>query len=480
MNDSATSKFSRQITALYQRVNYEKQSTANPRSFKLQTMLDLVQRLGNPHLAAPVIHVAGTKGKGSVSKMVGEILRHAGLKTGIYSSPHLEKINQRISINDQLISDEQFSAVLDQIQPAVDSLDAELAAGGERGLTFFEIATGCGFQHFANQNADAVVLEVGLGGRLDSTNVCQPEVCIITNISLDHTKQLGNTIAKIAAEKAGIIKPGVPIVSGALHPEAMEVIKSIANDRGAPLMQLERDMHVSREADGTFACEITLPHSLSNGAVTSPFRIAGLSSGMPGDHQRANAALAITACKIFSSANRNISHDHLRTGIGSATLPGRTEILSRSPFIMIDMAHNGASVDALARTFSTETDAASRNRFVVATTRDKDTAEIIEPLVATADELILTRYRDNPRGKSLDELSAAVENAIAKRRDLGQSVPVVQIHDNPSKAWQYLIDTFESNDAICIAGSAFLVAELRPTVKRWLENHSKQHGQKTT
>jgi len=151
MNDSATSKFARQLAELFQRVNYERQTTAGPRSFKLQTMHDLMHRLGHPHQAAPVIHVAGTKGKGSVSKMTGEILRHAGFKTGIYSSPHLEKINQRMSINDTLITDEQLSKVLDQIQPAVDSLDQEFAVRNERGLTFFEIITAAGIQHFANE-----------------------------------------------------------------------------------------------------------------------------------------------------------------------------------------------------------------------------------------------------------------------------------------------------------------------------------------
>jgi dihydrofolate synthase/folylpolyglutamate synthase len=465
MNELATSKLNRQLAELFQRVNYERQSTAGPRSFKLQTMHNLMQRLGNPHTAAPVIHVAGTKGKGSVSKMTGEILRLSGLKTGIYSSPHLEKINQRMSINDQLISDEQLSAVLEQMQPVVDSLDEEFAARNERGLTFFEIITSAGMQHFANEQVDAVVLEVGLGGRLDSTNVCQPAVCIITNISLDHTRQLGDTIAKIATEKAGIIKPGVPVVSGALHPEAIEVINAVAADRGSQLFQLDREMHVTRSDDGTFSC---------NGTTRKPFEVSGLSCGMPGDHQRANAALAIATCKIFADQGRTITDEHLRQGVASATLPGRTEILSRSPFIMMDMAHNGASVDALMQTFVAEVGVDSRNRFIVATTRDKDTAEIIEPLVATADELILTRYRENPRGKSLEELAEAVEASISHRRDLGQRIPRVEIRETPELSWQYLVDSLEHQDAICIAGSAFLVAELRPKVKQWLDAQTSQ------
>ncbi|QEG21536.1 bifunctional folylpolyglutamate synthase/dihydrofolate synthase [Mariniblastus fucicola] len=459
MNDSTSTRLARQLSELYQRVNYERQSTAGPRSFKLQTMHDLMHRLGHPHQFAPVIHVAGTKGKGSVSKMTGEILRHAGLRTGIYSSPHLERINQRIAVDDQLISDDQLSDVLDQIQPAIESLDEEFAARNERGLTFFEIITAAGFQHFANSKVDAVVLEVGLGGRLDSTNVCQPAVSVITNISLDHTKQLGDTIAKIATEKAGIIKPGVPVVSGALHPEAMEVIADVAADRGAHLFQLDRDMRTVRESHRTFRCE---------GSTREPFEVTELECKMPGDHQRANAALAITACKILVDQGWEISDDQIRSGIASAMLPGRTEILSREPFVMMDMAHNGASADALIQTLIAEVSPESRKRFLVATTRDKDTAEIIEPLVATADELILTRYQENPRGKPIVELSAAVEESISRRRDLGQRFPDVQICETPRLAWQYLLDSLEQKDAICVAGSAFLVAELRPDVMAWL------------
>lgn len=464
MSETNHDKLERQLDQLYQRVNYERQSTAGPRSFKLQTMHDLMHRLGHPHQSAPVIHVAGTKGKGSVSKMIGEILRHAGLKTGIYSSPHLERINQRIAINDELISDLQLSEVFDQIQPAIDALDAEFATRNERGLTFFEIITAAGFQHFANQNVDAVVLEVGLGGRLDSTNVCQPAVSIITNISLDHTKQLGDTIAEIAAEKAGIVKPGVPVVSGALHPDAISVITDVAADRGAHLFQLERDLHVSVDESGTFRC---------SGDTREPFEVLGLECTMPGDHQRANAALATTACKILVDQGWSISDDHIRAGIASATLPGRTEILSRTPFVMMDMAHNGASVDALMQTFNSEVSASARKRFIVATTREKETAEIVEPLVATADELILTRYQENPRGKPIDELAAAVEESISRRRDFGQRIPDVQIRETPNLAWQYLLGSLDAKDAVCITGSAFLIAELRPEVKNWLQGRDK-------
>jgi dihydrofolate synthase/folylpolyglutamate synthase len=460
MNQTDPHPLQRQMEELYQRVNYERQSSAGPRSFKLQTMHDLMHRLGHPHQACPVVHVTGTKGKGSVSKMIGEILRDANLKTGVYSSPHLETINQRISINDELISDDQFSAVLTQIQPAVEALDAEFAARNERGLTFFEIITAAGFQHFANENVDVVVLEVGLGGRLDSTNVCQPAVCVITNISLDHTKQLGDTIAEIAFEKAGIIKPGVPIVSGALHPDAIEVISKVAVERGAHLFQLDRDVSISDSNDGSFTC---------NGSTKESFAITNLKPRMPGDHQRANAALAVTAARILVDQGWAIDEDNIRIGISKAALPGRTEILSTSPFVLMDMAHNGASVEALIRTFNSQlNETTARKRFLLATTREKETAEIVNPIVSVADEIILTRYQNNPRGKPIDELSTAVQESISWRTKSNQSAPSVRTFTTPQEAWQYLADSIEEQDAVCIAGSAFLVAELRPTVQSWV------------
>ena len=283
-------------------------------------------------------------------------------------------------------------------------------------------------------------------------------------------KQLGNTIGEIAAEKAGIIKQGIPVVSGAVHPEAAEVIQTIATDREAPLFQLDREMRVSRNHDGTFGYQwLADPNPV---AKVNPCQIENLFCGMPGDHQMANAALAISACKLFAAGDdggqQTISDDHIRRGIASAALPGRTEILSRLPFIMIDMAHNGDSIGALVNTFQAQSASLTRERFLLATTREKNTAEIVDPLVAVADELILTRYQENPRGEAIEQLQAVVEQAIERRSELGLSVPTVVVRDTPENAWQYLADSIESQDAVCITGSAFLVAELRPVIKQWL------------
>ena len=460
MNSHDPNHFQQQLKALFDRVNYERQADVGPRSFKLATMLELMQLLGNPNLAAPMIHIAGTKGKGSTSRMIGEVLSHSGYRTGIYSSPHLEKINQRFWLDGKLISDEQLSGLLERIQPAVDKLDGEFAARKEKGLTFFEIVTATGFQFFADQNCDAVVLEVGLGGRLDSTNVCQPTVCVITNISLDHTRQVGNTIDKIAFEKAGIIKPGVPVVSGALHPLAMEVIAEVADQRGSRLYQLDRDFFVEADKPGSFSC---------HGASKTKFKFDSLQTAMPGSHQRANAATASMVSHILAEKGWTITAENVRSGLAKATLPGRTEIMSRDPLVMMDMAHNGASIAALTTTFVKELDDAlnSRKRFLVATTRDKNTEEILAPILDVADEIVLTRYRDNPRGKPLDELEASATKLIDARREMGLPAVKIKAIQSPAKAWNFMMETSERGDAICVAGSAFLVAELRPEIQAW-------------
>ncbi len=464
MNSHDPNRLQQLLKALLDRVNFERQTDASPRSFKLATMLELMQLLGNPNLAAPVIHVAGTKGKGSVSRMIGEILFRSGYRTGIYSSPHLERINQRYWLDGDLISDQQLLALLEKIQPAVCKLDAEFASRNEKGLTFFEISTAIGFQYFAQQHCDAVVLEVGLGGRLDSTNVCQPGVCVITNISLDHTKQLGDTIAKIAFEKAGIIKPGVPVVSGALHPDAMEVIADVAHKRGSRLYQLDRDFFVESNSDNTFA---------SHGRTRTEFRFDALQTAMPGAHQRVNAAVASMVSHVLIEKGWTIDQEKVRGGLAKATLPGRTEIACREPLVMMDMAHNGASILALTQTFEEEVNGrAARKRFLVATTRDKKSDEILAPILEVADEVVLTRYRDNPRGKPLEELAAAADQMIESRRSGGLRVPQVRSFENPGLAWKYLSETTANSDAICIAGSAFLVAELRPQVQAWAARKS--------
>jgi dihydrofolate synthase/folylpolyglutamate synthase len=258
---------------LLRRINYERTTTVPYLSadFKLDRMRRLMSLLGDPHLGLKAIHIAGTKGKGSTAAMVAQILQSAGHRTGLYTSPHLDRIEERIQIDGQPCPADRFQALANQVEPAVEKLDAEAAAVGANGPTFFEVTTAMAFLHFAQANVAAAVLEVGLGGRLDSTNVCQPEVCIITSISFDHTRQLGGTLAAIAGEKAGIIKPHIPIVSGVVSPEPREVIATRAHELNAPLIQrgVDYDFPIPHSASG-HPLRGSAPHFLLAAPSTHP------------------------------------------------------------------------------------------------------------------------------------------------------------------------------------------------------------------
>jgi len=229
------------IDWLLSRINYERVAVIpyHERQLKLDRMRQLLTRLGQPDAALRIVHVAGTKGKGSTSAMIAGILTAAGYRTGVFSSPHLERIEQRFAVDGHPCSAEELVALVNRIRPVVKVMDDEAAAAGDPlgGLTFFDITTAMALVHFVECGVDAAVLEVGLGGRLDSTNVCPPVVSVVTSISFDHTKQLGDTLALIAREKAGIIKPGVPVVCGVEQPEAQQVIAKVAREHGCRLIQ---------------------------------------------------------------------------------------------------------------------------------------------------------------------------------------------------------------------------------------------------
>ena len=457
---NASETLADQLAQLYQRINYEGQHVAGERSFTLDSMAALVSRLGDPHLRYPVIHVAGTKGKGSVVTMIGEILTHSDRRTGVYTSPHLESINQRMAIDGRLISDSEFSEVLTQMQPVVEQLDREQVEAGLRPLTFFEITTAAMFVWFADQKVDVAILEVGMGGRLDSTNVCRSCLSVITGIGLDHTRQLGSTVDRIAREKAGIIKQGVPVISGATDPAAADVIREVAETKQSKLHELDVDFHIHTDEPDSLQC---------SGEIEKPFSVGGLKPAMPGQHQSINAAIAVAACQALRQQGWKISDQSIGYGIGHATLAGRTEIFAGPPTVILDMAHNGISAAALATTLVNdipEWQAARRRRLVIATTRDKKIDEIVGPLVSLADEVVLTRYQNNPRGVAINDLEHCVDKILNPAG--GSSVRVLR-QPTPSDTWDYLCDTLQPGDAICIAGSAFLIAEMRPLVSKSLQ-----------
>ncbi len=457
------------VDRLFARVNYERQSPLSPGDFKLSNMIRLLDRIGNPHLACPVIHVAGTKGKGSVCTFISSILSRVTrpvsgpMKIGVYTSPHLERLNQRIMISGHEISDQALNAVLEKIEPVIDEFDARARNSNTRQLTFFEVITAAAFQAFADASVDLVVLEVGMGGRLDSTNVCQPDVCVITNISLDHTRQLGSTCAQIAAEKAGIIKPGVPVINGAIDPESRAVIEATAERNGCPIFHLDLDFIAASEPESS---RFTYRSNFNCGSIILP----GLSTGMQGRHQHQNAALAIAACQQFAFANPNESQ--IRKGLATASLPGRCEVFDTTPMVILDMAHNVASTTALATTLQTELPRFSNSKeriLIFAASRDKDVAGMVAPLAGLFDRIIVTQYQENPRGRPVSEVLPIV-TAICQNGDFGT---FVSIAESPESAWRDVSQGKEdpTQRAICVAGSAFLVAELRPLIVAWSKDH---------
>ena len=482
------------LSKLYSRINYELKVRVEPRDFKLNNIRALLARVGDPHLRYPVIHVAGTKGKGSVATMSANIVAASGRKAGLFTSPHLQRIHQRIVIDGVPISNQDFEAVLAQLDPQIDAMDGLSATIREarpteqasqpinpddwlspdpvtglpvsgKPLTFFEIMTAAAMLHFANCQCDAVVLEVGLGGRLDSTNVCQPAVSVITNISLDHTRQLGSTIDKIAFEKAGIVKPGVPVVCGANDSLAIETIESIAADRGADVFLLGRDflMEEKRLPEAELF-EFDCSGKLCFADKTVEFDRRGLRLSMLGQHQRSNASLAVAATEALNAVgDLKISADAISQGLLNSQLDGRTQVTRRCPTVVLDVAHNVASVNVLMDTLGAElpewtnpNKKANKKSLILAISKDKDCEGILQVLLPAFDRVWITKYQENPRGVAAEELFE-LAGKVARQQSLNVEIDVAS---TPGLAWQAATDSLKPTDVLCCTGSVFLIAEL--------------------
>lgn len=324
------------LTYLASFTDHSKTHAANlaPENFDLQRVHALMASLGNPHRAYPVIHIAGTKGKGSTAAFCAAALQAAGYRTGLYTSPHLEEYTERFQINRVPIPPDDFAALVEAIQPHVAAIPH---------ITAFEIEAALAFWYFARQNVNAAVIEVGLGGRLDATNVVSPLVSVITTISLDHVPILGTTLAEIAGEKAGIIKEGRPVICSVQPPPARDVIHAIARQRHAPLVQVGDDVRF---------------HPLSAGLEGQKFQVSyreeppvELDIPLLGLHQVENATTAYAALRVAAENGLILPSDAIRTGFATATWPGRFEILARDPVpLILDAAHNQDSARRLRET----------------------------------------------------------------------------------------------------------------------------------
>ena len=454
------SDYASAVDFLLTRINYERTSHIPYQTdgFKLDRMRRLLSMVGDPHLGLKAVHLAGTKGKGSTAAMAAAALTAAGYRTGLYTSPHLERIEERMAIDGVVCPEEAFARAAAQLQEAVDRVDWP-----DGGPTFFEVTTAMAFLFFAERRAQAAVLEVGLGGRLDSTNVCQPEVCIITSISFDHMRQLGNTLAAIAGEKAGIIKAGVPIVSGVMAQEPREVIASRARECGAPLYQRGVDFDFVRRASPAEASDSFDYHEpLRAGSSCRSTELSGVALGMPGEHQAANAACAIAALVRLRERGWNLSDDAIRAGLAAARCPARIEILPGRPLVVLDVAHNPASVAALLGVLAERMP--GRRVLIFASSRDKDYAAMLRLLLPHFAAVVLTQYVHNPRAMESEGLHQLAREL--SRETAAGAPPRLEVAADPITAWRMAQELAGPDDAICITGSFFLAAELRPVVRR--------------
>jgi len=407
------------------------------RLYNLDRIARLLNRLGNPHRNLKVVHVAGSKGKGSTATFIASILTRAGFKTGLFTSPHLVSPRERCRIDSEPISTSAFADCVSRLKPEIEAVSEVDGIGN---VSFFEIYTALAFTYFADETVDFAVVEVGLGGRLDATNIVNPFVSVIAQISLEHTAILGNTHEVIAKEKAEIIKPNRPVVLAPQSAEAQSVFEVVAADRNAPISLVGRDVklkHGKHDIHGqTFD-------------VHTPWQsYLNLYLPLLGIHQAINAATAIACAERIQASRYEISTASVYDGLKQARLPGRLQLVRGAPPILLDGAHSPASVEALRDTIQ-EVFRCERLILVVGFMRDKDLRGIGETLCPMADTIIAAGMRDNPRAVGADEV-------VRTWSDIGGDL---RVSPSVGDAIATARSVAHSGDLICITGSMILIGE---------------------
>ncbi|NVL91029.1 MAG: bifunctional folylpolyglutamate synthase/dihydrofolate synthase [Desulfobacterales bacterium] len=394
----------------------------------LASISRLMRGLGNPQDRFSSIHIAGTNGKGSIAAFLSSVLSHGGYKVGLYTSPHLVRFNERIQINGSPISNKDVARVAEVVR--------RIYTQGEP-PTFFECATAMAFHYFASQRVDWAVIETGMGGQYDATNVLRPEVTIISNISMEHQEYLGNTLAKIAREKAGIIKKGAGVVTGARQKNILQVIERAAAEKGSPLYRLGKEIRVRKDNGETFTY-LGMNHQWPE-----------IKIGLIGDHQVANAALALGALELLLEKGLHLTDEAIYSGLVATRWPGRLEVFSKEPFILLDGAHNPSAVRTLKKFLENGT-ISRRLTMVVGILEDKAWKPMLRELSSVADRMILTRPQYE-RAADPHELASFV-------RHLKQD-PVVIPH--LPDAVSFALKEASTSDAVCITGSLYTVGDAR-------------------
>jgi len=402
----------------------------------LSTIRGILKGLGNPQDNFSCIHVAGTNGKGSVASALATILNASGYKAGLYTSPHLVRFNERITIDNRPISNNNVV----EAYKAVKKINH-----GKREPTFFEFATAMALYEFSRQNVDWAVIETGMGGRLDATNIIKPALSIITNISVEHREYLGNTIAQIAEEKGGIIKKDTPVITGIKQKQAVSVVEEIAGKKSAPIFRLGDNFRVKRNKSGTFTYF----------GIENTWR--NLQTGLLGNYQVDNAALVVAACEVLNKKKAGIPIKSIREGLANNNWPGRLEVVSTNPFVLLDGSHNLIAARNLARYLSDNL--SNRNiTLVIGILDDKPYSAMLKSLLPVCKRAIITSPKID-RALSPEKLLAVAENLISD----------ITIISDVGKAVNHAIESARPGDAVCIAGSLYVVGE----AKEALENMDK-------
>ena len=429
-------------------IDYERSPdfSRQARLYNLNRISLLLERLGNPHDRLQVIHIAGSKGKGSTAALIASVLTQAGYKTGLFTSPHLITPRERCRIDGDLISKADVAFYVEKLKPAIETVSTS-----EFGrVSFFEIYTALAFSYFADKATDFAVIEVGLGGRLDATNVVTPVATVITPIGLEHTAILGETYTEIAGEKAEIIKQKCPLALAPQHPEARTVFEKVASERNAPIVEpkdlVGRDCCASssrlvRNADG-------LPVAQEFDVETDSESYPQLTMPLLGHHQFINATTAVTAIECLKQKGYIVPKTSVYAGFKNVQWQGRIQRIRSSPIVVLDGAHSPASMEALCSTLR-QSFRYDRVTFIVSLMRDKNLTAIGNIVSQTADFVIATQVLNNPRVMSAEEILDAWENTCEK----------ISACSTPEKAITRALSGASPTDLICITGSLYLVGQ---------------------
>jgi dihydrofolate synthase/folylpolyglutamate synthase len=437
---------------LYSFVDYSLSRTYkySAETFDLRRMVDFMHALGDPQKRYPTVHVTGTKGKGSVSAIVASALRAAGYRVGFYTSPHLQDFCERAQVNGELIPRATLIEIVLKMKALVD-------AGSAPGITTFELSTALAFEYFARVNVDVAVVEVGLGGRLDATNIITPLASVITSLSYDHMNLLGDTLAQIAAEKGGIIKPGVPLITAPHRPEALEVLERMAAERGAAHTLLGRDWffqpvrHSLDEQSFQIwsAEEQTQLEELRTQGHEADWNPLMLTLPLLGQHQVENGAVAYATLMVLRERGLPVAADAIEAGFRDVRWPGRFEILNRAPFVVADGAHNRDSAQKLTATLR-EYFPGRRVTLLFGASSDKDVTGMLDELLPAVHRVIFTQAV-HPRAQDPEALVPLARQAGL----LAKTIPSV------GQALTHALQLAARDEVILACGSLFVVAEVR-------------------